>query len=870
MRNKIFLGILVTLLGFALNSCSDKDDYSVATGTLLSDGSVTTGVFDVTATTATMNGSVAGLDNASTSSYTVGFYYGSDKDNLSTKVTATSGTSFSYTISGLVDNTTLYYQAYVTLQGRLTYTGEVKTLVTTEAEVITSDAEDINAYGAILNGSVTNATEDATGGFVIYNKDDIDEMVEKGLHVTASNVSTLNYTKYDLMNGQTYYYAAYLDLVSCKLYGNVKSFTTSSLETDVDEEFVDLGLSVKWAKHNVGAAEEYSMGGHFGFGEITGTMATLDPTDYASADIYKTANDIAYQATGGKATLPTADQFEELFASCTQERVTEGGAVYIKLTGPNGNYIYLPAAGYRVGSDVINDDMGVYMTGNINSGSSDYAIAYTFDEGARRQTLATYTGMSVRPVSTAKNVKFDKSLLYTKWYLDNGQTGKQLVFKGPVTQYRVSDTWGTVTNGEPNPDRSNDPWEMGANDGWIGYTYGTDYGYMEFLEDGTFFVHRIAEDGTVSDETGTFTVDEVNKTVTVSIPVICGTTWLANTSGTRNILSLTEYGLQIGLTGTDDYQYAFNYYSQKAKEDNEGVKVKLLAVGSDWQGTWGAELATLSPDELDGTHTSTYYGSINGAMIVTLDAAGLKTRYPNAFVRIDDIKLDGTSIAFDANKFFYGDIEGNGNFRVELFNIYGKGANNGAVVESPFSNATNVGSDPAFTCSSSIEVTYTIYTDGAYGTYTPQLITINPSWGGTWGYDEGATFTLSLNSETAKYEITENTFDITYKSDAHSEGSIMTFAQIDNLYKYLPTLHSELNYIKLDGNEVSFDASKVVDSNEDPKYRLELWNMYGITSQNGCGFGTPSESGVISELAFSSSMELNFTIKNLFKVPTFE
>ena len=61
-------------------------------------------------------------------------------------------------------------------------------------------------------------------------------------------------------------------------------------------------------------------------------------------------------------------------------------------------------------------------------------------------------------------------------------------------------------------------------------------------------------------------------------------------------------------------------------------------------------------------------------MVFTLDFPDLLTRYPNAFVRIDEMKCDGNAIQFNANNFFYGDIEGKGNYRVELFNIYGVGA----------------------------------------------------------------------------------------------------------------------------------------------------------------------------------------------------
>ncbi len=63
--------------------------------------------------------------------------------------------------------------------------------------------------------------------------------------------------------------------------------------------------------------------------------------------------------------------------------------------------------------------------------------------------------------------------------------------------------WSTVSNGQPNIEQQIHC-RVVTDNGWIGYTYGKDYGYMELKEDGTVNIHRIAEDGTVTDETGKF------------------------------------------------------------------------------------------------------------------------------------------------------------------------------------------------------------------------------------------------------------------------------------------------------------------------------------------------------------------------------
>ncbi len=866
---KIFTGIMALVMGSALlTACSDDEDYSASTTPLLSEGAVVTGSSDVTATTATFHGTVAGLEKMNTASYATGFNYGFAQNALTETVTASAASSFSGTVEGLTAGSTVYYQAFVTLQGRLTYKGEVKSLVTTDAKAITGGATDVDYAQATLSGSVEKYPEGARAGFVLAASAD-EEAVRSGLRLDVGLADSFSFTQAGLLPATSYYYAAFLDLGSGIVYGDVKQFTTVAHDIDVNDEFVDLGLSVKWARHNIGAKAETGFGGHFGFGDLTGVNPSIDAADYAQQNTYKTVSDLAYVATGGKGTLPTADQFEELFRLCQTEWTEQDGISGYRVTGPNGNSIFLPAAGRRVASTVSEvGQQGFYLTGSVNPTNNQFAVDYEFtQQSGVRATRAVYEGLSVRPVSVARNVPFQKSLLYQKWYLDNGQDGKQHVFEGPFTQWGNSDNWGTVTNNEPNP-YQDIHWEMGTGNGWIGYTYGTDYGYMEFREDGTVFIHRLNDAGEATDQEGHFTIDEQKKTITIDIDVLCANTWVAVKSGTLNILSLDEDGLQIGILNNDDYQYSLNYFSQAKADKDAVINVSLLAVGSDWGGTWGSVLTGIAPEDLNGTHTVTYQGAVNGAMVTLLDFVELKKKFPNAFVRIDDIKLDGRSIPFNANNFCYGDIEDNGNYRIEMFNIWGKGAQDGNVVASPFSSLTNCGSDPAFTFAESLELTFTIATEGPEKTYTPNLITINPSWGGPWDYNQGATFDVVLNKETGKYEATVTDFDIRYESDIHADGSIMTFVEIADIYGYFPTMHCTLNELLLDGRSVSFDPAAVPDTNESPKYRLELWNCYGWTGANGCAFGT-RDGDTIHELGFTSSMELKFSINSLFAVPQF-
>lgn len=890
MKTKIFFGIMALAMGLSLASCEDEVEYSILTTPVLTESSVVTGTSDVTATTATLNGSVSGLESMASSAYVVGFNYGLTQDNLSESVNASldNGT-FTATVSGLTNNSNLYYQAFVRLQGKVTYTGEVKSLVTTNAKVVTADAASIDYASAVLGGKITDAPADAICGIVISTSQN-EEAVRAGLIVANKTLtSDLSIERSGLLPNTTYYYAAYLDLGTGIVYGDVKSFTTAAYDFDLDKDLVDLGLSVKWARFNVGAKNETDKGGLFGFGDLSGCNNSIDPVDYASADIYKTVSDITNKVYGGKVTLPTAADYEELFSLCKSEWTEVEGVAGYKLTGPNGNSIFLPAAGSRTINDITGEGTeGYYMTGTINPSNNQFAVSYQFSNGFNtKTTTAVYQALSVRAVSTAKNVPFDKELLFNTWEIDLTSDGSYQVFPGPTYFYGMDDSWATITNGEP---VIGDVWSWEADfagNSWaVGGSADNCRGYMTFSkgkegEPDTVFVSQVTAEGTFIENKGTFTVDEKNKTITLDVDILAPTNYTTgfvdNKKTDIKILSLTKSSMQLAVVRTDPSQgpclLSVNYIPQLEKY---GYTAKLTCYGGNDDTTpdaWASATMTIPGGEAGlGTYTLTFNAQaprVRG-QVYLIDIEGYAAAYPNAFVRIDAIKADGKEVKFDASKFYYGNIENNGNYRIEMANIWGCGHNDGwnGLKDTPFQQGGGETTDEtALAFENTFEVTFTIasITSNAAGSYTPNLIAINPSWNGTWGYNEGAT--LDVIYENFQYKLSDNTsFDITYNSADHADGSIMTFIEVADLYAYFPGMHATLDALYLDGSEVTFDATKVIDSNENPKYRLELWNCYGPTKGNGCAFGTP-EGDVIKELGFTNSIQTKFTFHNLFAVP---
>jgi osmotically-inducible protein OsmY len=875
MKNKILYGIMAFVMGIFMTGCSD-DDYSVNKNPLLDDSSVVTGSADVTATSATFHGTVKGLEDQAATAYATGFMYGDSETNLSEKASASSDAEFSATITGMPGQV-VYYQAFVTLQGRMTYKGAVQQAVLTDAKAITGEVKDLTANSAVLQGSLQLAPSEAASGIVISGKEG-QENVRAGVRIMASGINDNYEIKAEgLLPNTTYHYTAYLDLGNGTVYGEERSFTTPEAEFNPDEDLVDLGLSTKWAKYNVGATKATELGGLFGFGDMTGFQTSINLEDYASADIYKTDRDVANKVYGSWVTMPTIDEFEELFAECKKEWVEEDGVAGYKFTGPNGNSIFLPAAGTRTQGTVSGEGLnGYYLSGSINATDNRFAMAYSFDKNAARRTATpVYQALAIRPVSVAKNVKFDKTKLYNTWEFDLKPDESHYKFVGPVFFYGKDACWASYTNNQP---------VVGETTGWDAeyanikswaitdpnHCGGTMTFYMDEEGNDKVKVHQILADGSYKDSEGTFTVDAKGKTITMSVDPLNPVEYqggITRTDETKiKVMSLSDEALQLGVIRSSDGQLMiYNYVTSDVKN---GYVAKLTAWGDG--GNWdGASTVVSGGSKAVGQYTvklETTEARTNGKVYV-LDLEGFAAKYPKALVRIDAIKADGQELKYDANKFHYGDLEGKGNYRIELFNIWGTGT----AQNSPFraNGGPGEAGEPALAFNKTLEVTFTVVstTSDGTGVYTPTFNAVR-GWGEgeaqLWGYNDGSTLKV-VKSDKGQYSIENNQFDMTYEGSGFEGGTIMTFVEIADLYGFFPGTHSTLDEFYLDGKAVSYDKSKVVDANENPKYRLELFNCYAATKDN-CAFGV-KDGDLMRELGFNKSMRAKFTVHSLFAVP---
>lgn len=187
-------------------------------------------------------------------------------------------------------------------------------------------------------------------------------------------------------------------------------------------EWVDLGLSVKWATCNVGASSPSDYGGYYAWGE-TRTKSSYDwdncfdcvnPKKWdkdSGWGTYKlggqtritpsSGHDTARENWGGTWRMPTDAENDELCKKCKWTWTSQGGHNGYKVTGPNGNSIFLPAAGWRLDTGTYSvGEYSYYWSSTLSSLYSYYARCLYFNSSSHSTGFNFRSnGKSVRPVT---------------------------------------------------------------------------------------------------------------------------------------------------------------------------------------------------------------------------------------------------------------------------------------------------------------------------------------------------------------------------------------------------------------------------------------------------------------------------------------
>jgi len=173
-------------------------------------------------------------------------------------------------------------------------------------------------------------------------------------------------------------------------------------------EYVDLGLpsGLKWATCNVGANSPSEYGDYYAWGETTTkTSYTYENSKTYNKKIGDIGGNASYDAAranwGGTWRMPTKEEFDELLNKCIWTWTTQGEEEGYEVTGPNGNSIFLPAAGFRGGTSLnFAGSYGNYWSSTPYESSTQGAYYLDFGSGYHDTNCCDRrVGLSVRPVS---------------------------------------------------------------------------------------------------------------------------------------------------------------------------------------------------------------------------------------------------------------------------------------------------------------------------------------------------------------------------------------------------------------------------------------------------------------------------------------
>ena len=220
----------------------------------------------------------------------------------------------------------------------------------------------------------------------------------------------------------------------------IQAFVVSVFAQDKDQhEYVDLGLSVKWATCNIGADMPEEYGDYYAWGELEpkesftwenyrfrtrgydeGTVRLSKYTSFVYTGMYdengisiaddktllELEDDVAHVRWGGNWRLPTDEEMNELIDSCTWTWTTLNGVKGCRVTSNRSGYtdrsIFLPATG-KYGFESENKSAGTwghYWSSSVNKDKTSYragVLAIGSGYASVKETFRNH-GQSIRPV----------------------------------------------------------------------------------------------------------------------------------------------------------------------------------------------------------------------------------------------------------------------------------------------------------------------------------------------------------------------------------------------------------------------------------------------------------------------------------------
>ncbi|MBR3938496.1 MAG: hypothetical protein IKJ67_00785 [Bacteroidales bacterium] len=283
----------------------------------------------------------------------------------------------------------------------------------TIAKVLTNNVTEVGSNSATCGGYVTADGENTVTKRGVCYATEPNPTIKNNITEDGDGLGSYTSNIENLMPNTLYYVRAYAVNARGVAYGEQRDFTTTEPTGGRTPSgfingygYVDLGLSVKWATANMGASQPSDFGEYYAWGEIVTkneyteencTSLNIDLNDIKGNPKY----DVARAKWGSTWRMPTPEEMRELKDSCTWRWTMQEGNIGALVVGPNGNSIFLPAAGlYTQSSSNWVGEYGFYWSSQPYGSELKDAYYLFFNRSSQNVDWSGRScGHTVRPVS---------------------------------------------------------------------------------------------------------------------------------------------------------------------------------------------------------------------------------------------------------------------------------------------------------------------------------------------------------------------------------------------------------------------------------------------------------------------------------------
>lgn len=236
--------------------------------------------------------------------------------------------------------------------------------------------------------------------------------------------------------------------------------STSDINYEREEyPFVDLGLSVLWAKYNLGAMKESEHGDYLTWNDIhDNSLFSVCSTEMCKIDIYNyyKNQEILLSTRLSDIRMPSLQDFNELIRNCRWEKMVVDGVNGYKIIGRNGNHIFLPISGTKEKNEDVTsvNCYGQYLSGSYKNDNFDHYLLLRFSENEHyiyKYNDSLTTARTIRPV-------IDRDC-YKPIYIDKAP---ESIAKSGFVDLGLSVKWALCNLGAKKPEEFGNYYAWGA------------------------------------------------------------------------------------------------------------------------------------------------------------------------------------------------------------------------------------------------------------------------------------------------------------------------------------------------------------------------------------------------------------------------